>query len=75
MDKIDIYAEGFINLSVCAPKDMPVDKVTAAVNKERPSGGTYPWTLSENETFSGGEPHPCPCNDKPDTNIHYLFHC
>lgn len=74
-DNIFIYAEGFCNLSVCVPKNMPIDEVTTAINEERPSGVTHPWKHSENETFSGGEPHPCSCNKNPDTHIHYLFHC
>ncbi len=67
-----IYTEGLIHASVCT--DRPQSEVIAFM-ANRVSGTTGGWSLSEKETFSTGEPNPCPCDKKPETHKHYLFNC
>lgn len=75
VEKIHVYAGGTLDvLSVCAPKEMPRERLVAAVNAGHPTGIESQWTVSE-EDFRGGEPNPCPCNDEPDDRLHYLMHC
>lgn len=73
-EAIEVYTIGLCSASVCASKDMLIEEVTRQLNLMHPTG-VGPWLLSGDETFSGGQPHPCPCNDKPQTHMHYLFHC
>lgn len=67
------YAVGLCNASVCAPSDMSVKDVEAAVNQQHPTG-VGPWTLSTDAAFATGEPHPKPCENDA-SRTHYLFHC
>ena len=74
-EKIVVCGIGLCAASVCAPREMAIDEVARQLNLSHPTGITHPWTLSEEKTFSGGEPHPYPCPDKSDTHLHYLFEC
>lgn len=74
MTQVQIYSDGLVYCSVCAPKDMPIEEVTTEVNRQQPTGIASQWRLSEDKTFRGGEPNPCPC-EADDTRIHYLFDC
>lgn len=71
---ITIYAQGFITLSVCAPKELSVGEVEAEVNIQNPTGIESPWKVSEDPTFRTGESNPCVCEDDPD-RLHYLLSC
>lgn len=66
-----VYTEGICYSSVCS--SLPVDEVVARM--KRRLSGVGPWTLSEAESFSEGEPNPCPCDQNPATHQHYLFVC
>lgn len=72
-DAVEVYNVGLCYLSVCVPKDMPIERVEAAANVCEPTGVT-PWKKSD-DAFKGGEVNPCPCNDKPNTHRHYLLSC
>jgi hypothetical protein len=74
MTRIIIYTIGIVACSVCAPKGMSIEEVTAELNNESPTGLDHGWRLSDDKTFSGGEPMPCDCNVNSD-RIHYLFVC
>lgn len=75
MDGIVIYRAGVIHLSVCAPKDTPIEDILAEADKQHPTGLGHGWQISPAETFSGGEPNPCPCNSEPETREHRLLNC
>ena len=69
-----VYAEGPMAASVCAPSDMPREKVAQQTNAKSPTGISSPWQFSQDETFKGGQPNPCPCEQDP-TRTHYLMEC
>ncbi len=71
---IDIYSHGIVYCSVCAPSELPIEEVTVHVNRENPTTISTDWALSEDETFSGGEPNPSPC-ERGLERTHYLFEC
>lgn len=65
-----IYAMGIVKASVCS--SLPPEEVAARMARE--ITGVGPWVFSR-EPFLTGESNPTPCNDKPDTHMHYLFVC
>lgn len=69
-----IYREGPIACSVCAPTMIPVEQVADAVNQINPTGIESRWTISDDDHFADGTPHPGPCNLSADRS-HYLLHC
>lgn len=68
------YAVGMCCASACAPKSASPAQVAAAVNFVRPTGIESRWVISEDLTFEGGEPAPCPCNTDPERQ-HWLLEC
>jgi hypothetical protein len=72
-EDVEIYAKGFVHLSVCAPKSMQREVVEARVNAKHPTGLDHGWKVSENP-FRDGTPNPGPCNDDPDRQ-HWLLVC
>ena len=54
------YSVGICYASVCT--DLSDEKATERLNTEHPTG-VGPWMVSEDKTFRGGEPNPCPCPD------------
>ena len=66
-----VYAEGLCTASVCS--SLPMAEVQRRM-RDRETGVT-PWEWAEAEAFNTGEGNPCPCNKKPSTHMHYLFHC
>jgi len=75
MEEVHVYTAGLCSLSVCAPKEMPVERVEDAVNAGHPTGLEYRWKVAKDKNFRTGEPNPCPCNDEPEDRLHYLMHC
>jgi len=71
--KFNIYASGFVCMSVCASKEMSREEVETRANSENPTG-ISPWRISEDTTFKGGEPMPCVC-DADETCQHWLLNC
>lgn len=72
---VDVYGVGTIMLSVCAPKTMPEEVLTAAVNVLSPTElPTAKWKLSEDDKFADGAPMPNPC-PKHENRHHLLFVC
>ncbi len=69
-----VYMHGLIHLSVCSNDPLRY-RILATVNSRHPTGLEHGWTFSEDETFSGGEPNPSPCNQYPETHTHYLLDC
>ena len=69
-DDFTVYGEGLLYASVCS--SLPPEEVKRRMGT-RPSGTRGGWQLSENKTFRGGQPNPCPCDDHPQTHKHYLF--
>ena len=72
---IDIYAQGLVHSSVCAPADWTKEQVENAVNGRSPTGISSPWKVSEYTHFRTGEEngHYCTCNGKP--TRHWLMSC
>lgn len=65
-----VYSEGLCYASVCTSlDDEELDLRMAA----RPATATRGWVRSEDSHFTGGEPNPCPCDQRPDTHRHVLF--
>ncbi len=67
-----MYSTGLLFMSVCSSlgKEATVVRMASV-----PSGTRAGWVFSDNETFAMGEPNPSPCEDKPETHMHYLFNC
>jgi hypothetical protein len=73
---VTVYGLGIVHASVCAPSDMPIaDMLRDANHQTGPIGLDHGWVLSDDATFSGGEPNPCPCDQQPDSHLHYLLEC
>lgn len=72
---VAVYSLGLVSCSVCAPREMTRDEVEAAVNVAEPTGISSEWRVSDEPTFSGGQPNPCPCEQQPESHVHYLMHC
>lgn len=72
-DDIVVYAEGALTCSVCSPFD--AQKTAERFNEINLCGTQKGWVLSDDKFFRGGNPNPCPCDDKPETRKHYLFDC
>jgi hypothetical protein len=71
---VNIYTWGLLNASVCVPADMNPAEVEKEVNLAIPTGIESRWEVSDAEHFSGGEPHPCPCEQVPG-RVHRLLTC
>ncbi len=74
-DGVIIYAQGALSMSVCVPKDWLRDKVIEEVNRKSLCGTTNGWMISDDKTFKGGQPMPCPCDKFPDARLHYFIEC
>lgn len=74
MSDVTVYTFGLCHCSVCAPKDMPREKVRDAANIKHPTGLDRGWDFDEVPTFSGGQPNPCEC-DSDAGRMHYLLAC
>jgi hypothetical protein len=68
-----VYAHGICAVSVCT--NLSPEEAEKRLNEELPTGIESKWKLSEDKTFAGGQPHPCPCDKNPETHKHYLFNC
>jgi hypothetical protein len=71
---ISIYNNGVCHCSVCVPAGMEREVVETEVNAAHPTGISSSWSISKDETFAGGQPNPCPCDDDPQ-RMHYLMEC
>lgn len=69
-----IYTQGLCYASVCAPAEMAADEVEAEVRRDHDSGTDGGWRRSIDETFKGGQPNPCQCDQDPGRK-HWLFVC
>ncbi len=74
-DTVHVYTFGVCHMSVCAPKDMERDEVRRLANLKHPTGLKHTWEFSNNPKFATGQPNPCPCNEHPETRLHYLMVC
>jgi hypothetical protein len=73
--RVYVYGTGLIYTSACAPADMPPGDIEIAVNTQHPTGISSRWAMSDDETFSTGEPNPAPCDQDPEGRHHYLLNC
>jgi hypothetical protein len=73
MKDFEAYSIGICNASVCS--SLTLEEITKRLNERYPTGIASQWTLSEDKQFHSGQPHPCPCEENPETHMHYLFHC
>lgn len=73
MSDFTVYALGIVSASVCTT--LPAEEVADRMNIEEPTGIDSEWALSEDATFKGGQPNPCPCDQLPATHMHYLMVC
>lgn len=72
---VELYSIGITHASACAPKDMPREQVEEAANRLHPTRIESDWSISDDPTFSTGDPNPCPCNDHPEERRHWLLVC
>lgn len=75
MQDVEVYNNGILYCSVCAPKDMPVEDVVRRVNEVNTAGTMQGWGLDDSGQWASGAPMLSPCTDKPDTHTHYLMAC
>lgn len=73
-EELEVYSNGIVHCSVCT-NIRQRDRIENLVNIMNPTGTSNRWTISNEPTFSGGEPNPCPCENKPKTHKHYLMVC
>jgi len=74
-EKVNIYSQGIIACSACAPMGMEGQEVAEAVNLLSPTGISSEWSISEDETFQGGKKsNPCVCEDDS-KRWHWLLQC
>ena len=69
------YAQGLCYMSVCVEKSMPRRDIELRANLENPACSTLRWMISDDETFKGAQPNPCPCNKFPSSRKHDLLNC
>jgi len=69
-----INSPGLVCLSVCAPKTVTPEQIETFVNDEHPTGISSPWAISDDD-FADGHPNPCPCDQQPESRLHYLLNC
>lgn len=69
------YALGLDTLSACAPSSLTIAEVEAELNLISPTGIDSLWTWAQGESFKSGHPNPNPCDQEPQSRVHYLFHC
>lgn len=72
--RTQIIGEGLFYLTACAPIEMTGDDVEREVRSQAIAGTSRGWRLSDDETFSGGQPNPCVCDQDP-SRKHWLFDC
>ena len=70
-----IYSKGPLSCSVCVLANATERAIQNAVNLENPAGTKHGWRVSRAKTFSGGQPHPKPCELDPENRKHYLMEC
>lgn len=66
------YAVGLCSASVCT--SLTDEQATARLNETEPTGISSPWSVAD-EDFANGDPNGRPCNTRPATHRHLLFHC
>lgn len=69
----EIYAIGLVHTSVCS--SLTLKETIKRVNNETPTGISSRWKLSMDKKFADGQMNPCPCEESPDTHVHYLLNC
>lgn len=69
-DEFVRIGEGLCYATVCT--SLSDDAATARMNA-MPSGTRGGWQISEDEEFADGLPHPCRCEQRPNTHRHLLF--
>ena len=74
MSELEVYSTGIVHCSICTNIES-VEEIERIVNLKNPTGISSYWRVSKNKNFRGGEPNPCPCDQKPDTHKHYLMEC
>ncbi|MFA6089937.1 MAG: hypothetical protein WC755_08830 [Candidatus Woesearchaeota archaeon] len=72
--KAIVYANGFVNCSVCIIKCLSKKEIEEEVNLLNPTGLDSKWKISKDLTFRTGEKNTCQCHDNPDRE-HYLLDC
>jgi hypothetical protein len=68
---VNIYSNGVVHCSVCAPADMSREEVERAVNAQNPTGLDTGWKVSD-EPFRTGEANPHLAGD---CGQHWLMVC
>lgn len=75
-DKVIIYSQGLVAMSVCVDKKLRTEEIEELCNLQSPTGIKPKWKISEAKKFSDGKtPNPCPCDTHPDSRMHYLLNC
>lgn len=69
-DTVTVIGEGLCYATVCTTLD---DEAVDAAMAARPATVNRGWARSTDATFATGQPNPCPCEQRPDTNRHVLY--
>ncbi len=72
-DDFTLLREGILFSLICT--SLPIEEATDRMNRLHPAGTEHGWMLSERTEFRHGEPHPCACQEHPETHKHYLMVC
>jgi hypothetical protein len=67
-----ITSPGICYASVCSDEG-PLN-AARWLNANYPTGISSAWKPSDDPTFAGGPPNPCPCEQQPGF-LHYLMNC
>jgi len=73
--RVDIYAQGLVSCSACAPAGMPAEEVAQEVNRQAPNLPQLSWHISDDLRFADGQLNPSPCEHAPKTRQHWLLVC
>jgi hypothetical protein len=74
MNRVEVYNEGIVSMSVCVEKDIPIEEIEELVNLTHPTGISSRWRKSDGN-FKEGKSNPCLCNQFPGERLHYLLNC
>lgn len=70
----EVYHEGLFHMSACTNLRTKKAAEEAAALYVFPSGTSHGWRITEKK-FRTGEKNGCPCDQHPETRVHWLFTC
>ena len=66
---------GLVSMAVCAPAELTLEQIAAAVNAKSPTGIDSTWTVTAKADLPDDVPtYPVPCPDGGG-RLHYMVNC